>query len=263
MNPVEQFANERKASIAAIRDSSHLAELSDEWVRAVSDYKYIFNFDWLGRPIIQCGVDMVAVQEAIWATQPTLIIETGIAHGGSAVFHASLLALLDLCDAAARGVEVSPTNPQRRVVAVDIDIRAHNRQAIEAHPLASYITMIEGSSISPDVISRVYDIASRYESVMVVLDSHHTEAHVFAELEAYAPLVALNNYIIVFDTAIEMMPNGYYVGKPWAKGNNPLTAIRKFLPLHPDFVIDESLASKLLIGNAPQGFLRRAQAMEQ
>lgn len=260
MNPVESFQNDRRENITAIRGSTRLTELSNEWIREVSAFKYIFNYDWLGRPIIQMGSDMVAVQEAIWRTKPDLIIETGIAHGGSLIYHASLLAMLDLCDAAETGSTVDPQNPKRRVLGIDIDIRSHNRAAIEAHPLVGYLEMFEGSSIAPEMIARVADFAKDYRRVMLVLDSNHTEAHVLAELEGYADLVSPGGYCIVFDTAIEHMPEGFYTDRPWGKGDNPLSAVHKFLAKRPDFTVDHELDGKILIGNAPGGFLRRAEA---
>lgn len=258
MNPVESFLEERKQNISAIRESDRITELSNEWIREVSAFKYIFNFDWLGRPIIQIGSDMVAVQEAIWRTKPDLIIETGIAHGGSLVYHASLLAMLDLCDAAANGESVDPRNPKRRVLGIDIDIRSHNREAIESHPLAGYLEMFEGSSIDPGMIAKVTEFSKNYSRVMVVLDSNHTESHVLAELEGYAPLVSPGGYCIVFDTAIENMPEGFYHDRPWGRGDNPLTAVHKFIAGHSDFSVDNELDDKILVGNAPGGFLRRS-----
>ncbi len=257
MNPVESFLEDRKRNIAAIRESNHLSELSNEWIREVSAFKYIFNFDWLGRPIIQIGSDMVAVQEAVWQTKPDLIVETGIAHGGSLIYHASLLAMLDLCDAAVGGGTVDPRRPKRRVLGIDIDIRAHNREAIGAHPLSGYVEMFEGSSVDPTMVTRVADFANGFQRVMVVLDSNHTEEHVLAELEAYADLVSPGGYCIVFDTAIEHMPEEFYGDRPWGKGNNPLTAVYKFLSERHDFAVDGELDGKILVGNAPGGFLRR------
>lgn len=262
MNNISSFYEERQKNIAAIRESRHLADLSNEWIREVTPFKYIFNFDWLGRPIIQIGADMVAVQEAVWTAKPDLIIETGIAHGGSLIYHASLLALLDLCEASANGFSVNPRKPKRQVLGIDIDIRSHNRQAIEAHPLAGYLTMFEGSSIETNMIAKVIDFSKNYQRTLVVLDSNHTEAHVLSELEAYAPLVSPGCYCIVFDTAIENMPTSFYKNKPWSKGNNPLTAIQKYLAKNPEFSIDDELVGKILIGNAPAGFLRRSHALE-
>jgi cephalosporin hydroxylase len=262
MNPIESFLEDRKRNIAAIRESKTLSHLSNQWIREVSTLKYIYNFDWLGRPIIQMGSDMVAVQEAIWTTRPDLIIETGIAHGGSLLYHASLLALLDVCDAFESGETLNPRRPKRQVLGIDIDIRAHNRKAIESHPLSGYLTMFEGSSIGADTVSKVVDFAKDFQRVMVVLDSNHTEAHVLAELEAYAPLVSPGGYCIVFDTAIENMPGDFYSDRPWGRGDNPMTAVWKYLESNPEFTIDGELDGKILIGNAPNGFLRRTPAAE-
>jgi len=260
MNPIESFLEDRNRNISGIRESDRLAELSTEWIREVSAFKYIFNFDWLGRPIIQIGPDMVAVQEAVWRTKPDLVIETGIAHGGSLVYHASLLALLDLCEAAASGDSVDPSKPKRRVLGIDIDIRPHNLEAIEKHPLSGYLEMFEGSSIDSAMIQKVADFAKDYRRVMVILDSNHTGAHVLAELEGYADLVSAGCYCIVFDTAIENMPDSFYADRPWGRGDNPLTAVRTFLANRPDFAVDSELDGKILIGNAPGGFLRRSEA---
>jgi len=258
MDPIQSFLEERTKNISAIRSSSHISSVSNNWICEASAFKYIFNFDWLGRPIIQIGADMVAVQEAVWRLKPDLIIETGIAHGGSLIYHASLLALLDVCEALSEGKSFDPGNPKRKVLGIDIDIRPHNRLEIEKHPLAAYISMIQGSSIDAGVISRVEEFANRYQRRMVVLDSNHTESHVFAELEAYAPLVSPDSYCIVFDTAIEHMPDGFYSDRPWKKGDNPLTAVQKYLAKNPDFSVDGELDGKILIGNAPGGFLRRS-----
>jgi len=262
MNPVELFLKERSSNIAAIRESKSISDLSNAWIRDVSGFKYIFNFDWLGRPIIQMGSDMVAVQEAVWMTRPNLIIETGIAHGGSLVYHASLLALLDICDAFKAGMTVDPRNSKRQVLGIDIDIRDHNRAAINAHPLSGYLTMFEGSSIDPAMVDKVAKYAQNFDRVMVLLDSNHTEEHVLAELVAYAPLVSPGGYCIVFDTAIENMPEGFYGDRPWGKGDNPMTAVRKFIESNSDFSIDAELDGKILIGNAPNGFLRRSPFAE-
>jgi cephalosporin hydroxylase len=260
INPHQLFLDDRRKNISAIGQSQHISNISNEWIQEVSAFKYVFNFDWLGRPIIQIGNDMVAVQEAIWQTQPDLIIETGIAHGGSLVYHASLLALLDMCEASAKGHVLDPRQPKRRVLGIDIDIRSHNRDAIEGHPLAAYMEMFEGSSIDPSMIEKVSAFSKSFKRVMLILDSNHTEAHVLAELEGYADLVSPGSYCIVFDTAIENMPDGFYNDRPWGKGDNPLSAIKKFLTHRTDFQVDHQLDDKILIGNAPGGFLRRTQS---
>ena len=200
---------------------------------------------------------MVAMQELIWRIKPDLIIETGIAHGGSLIFSASLLALLDMCDAIEAGTMLDPKNSKRKVLGIDIDIRAHNRAAIEAHPMASRIQMIQGSSISPEVIAKVQVYAKDYQRVMVCLDSNHTHEHVLAELSAYAQLTTVGCYCVVFDTFVEDMPTDLFPDRPWAPGNNPKTAVWEYLKSHPEFEIDKSIQHKLLITVAPDGFLRR------
>ena len=200
---------------------------------------------------------MVALQELIWLCQPDLIIETGIAHGGSLIFSASMLALLDYCEASRQGISLDPRMPTRKVIGIDIDIRRHNREAIESHPMASRIEMIQGSSIDADVIRNVSKRALEVERVLVCLDSNHTHEHVLKELEAYAPLVTLGSYCVVFDTVVEDMPEGSFPDRPWDKGNNPKTAVREYLKSHPEFEIDKQIDHKLLISVAPDGYLRR------
>lgn len=218
---------------------------------------YSYNFFWLGRPIIQYPQDMVAMQELIWQIKPDLIIETGIAHGGSLILSASMLSLLDYCDAIDQGTMLDPMAPRRRVLGLDIDIRAHNRAAIEAHPMSNRIDMIEGSSIDPDIIAQVQDIAHGYDRVLVCLDSNHTHEHVLAELEAYAPLVSAGSYCVVFDTIVEDMPAEVFPDRPWGPGDNPKTAVWEYLKTHPEFEIDKQMDYKLLISVAPDGYLRR------
>jgi cephalosporin hydroxylase len=218
---------------------------------------YSYNFDWLGRPIIQYPQDIVAMQELIWEVKPDLIIETGIAHGGSLIFSASMLALLDMYEAIESGVTLNPTETKRKVIGIDIDIRKHNREAIETHPMASRIQMIQGSSIAPEIIDQVRTIAGDYQRILVCLDSNHTHEHVLAELEAYAQLTSLGSYCVVFDTIIEDMPREMFPDRPWGPGNNPKTAVREYLKSHPEFEIDKSIQHKLLITVAPDGYLKR------
>jgi cephalosporin hydroxylase len=228
-----------------------------QFIRATTITKYSYNFSWQGRPIIQYPQDMVAMQELIWKIKPDLIIETGIAHGGSLVFSASMLAQLDLCDAIEAGTLLDPKNSKRKVVGIDIDIRAHNRAAIEAHPMASRIQMIQGSSIAPEIIAKVKAVAHDYKRILVCLDSNHTHAHVLAELQAYAPLTSVGSYCCVFDTLIEDMPADMFPDRPWGPGDNPKTAVWEYLKTHPEFEIDKSIQHKLLITVAPDGYLRR------
>jgi len=269
MNEIQSFQTEVAENIAGLRQDTDVQALSRVWLREITRYKYAYNFSWMGRPLIQFPQDMAALQELVWLVQPDLIIETGIAHGGSLVMSASLLALLDYCDAVNAGVPLNPSATNRRVLGIDIDIRQHNRTAIEAHPMAHRIDMIEGSSIAPEVITRVREIASGYRQVLVLLDSNHTHEHVLAELEAYAPLVSKNSYCVVFDTLIEDMPADLVSGRPWGKGNNPKTAVWEYLRLLEvegrtgadgtplSLENDKTTEGKLLITVAPDGYLKR------
>jgi cephalosporin hydroxylase len=202
---------------------------------------------------------MVAMQELIWEIRPDLIIETGIAHGGSLIMSASMLALLDMCDAINLGNTINPKESNRKVIGLDIDIREHNRVAIDAHPMASRIQMIQGSSIDSQVIEQVTKIAKNYKTILVCLDSNHTHDHVLAELEAYAPLTSIGSYCVVFDTVVEDMPKEMFPDRPWGPGNNPKTAVWEYLKTHPDFEIDKSIQNKLLITVAPDGYLKRVK----
>ncbi len=257
--------NERVANYIG----ADIGKAAYDFMRASTIPKYSYNFSWLSRPIIQYPQDMVAMQELIWQVKPDLIIETGIAHGGSLILSASMLAMIDYCEAAEAGKTLNPKASRRRVLGLDIDIRVHNRAAIEAHPMAHKIDMIHGSSIAPDIIAKVHEHAKGYECILVCLDSHHTHEHVLAELEAYAPLVSPDSYCVVFDTIIEDMPDDMFPDRPWGKDNNPKTALREYLhrlkekgrtaadgvPLH--FEIDKMIENKLLITVAPDGYLKR------
>ena len=257
MNPHESFQNEVKANIKGLEQDKDLQALSRIWVREVTPYKWAYNFSWLGRPIIQFPNDSCAMQELIWAIRPDIIIETGIAHGGSLVFSASMLALLDMCDAVESGELMDPKASRRKVVGIDIDIRSHNRDAIESHPMASRIQMIQGSSVDPGIIEQARALASGFSRVLVCLDSNHTHEHVLAELQAYAPLVSKGSYCVVFDTLIEDMPTESFANRPWRPGNSPKSAVREFLLSHPEYEIDRDIQNKLLITVAPDGYLRR------
>jgi cephalosporin hydroxylase len=231
--------------------------------------KYSYNFKWLSRPIIQYPQDMVAIQELVWQVKPDLIIETGIAHGGSLIMSASMLAMIDYCEAVEAGTTLDPRATLRRVLGIDIDIRAHNRLAIENHPMSHCIEMLQGSSIANEIVAQVRESAKRYKRILVCLDSNHTHEHVLAEMEAYAPLTSMGSYCVVFDTIIEDLPETMFPDRPWGKGNNPKTAVVEYLrrlkeenrkafdggPLH--FEIDKVIENKLLITVAPYGYLKR------
>ena len=257
MNEYEHFVKERQKEIASLGANKQVASATRDWFNLANAEKYSYHFDWLGRPIIQYPQDIVAMQELIWQIRPDLIIETGIAHGGSLIFSASMLALLDVCEAVESGVVFDPAQTRRKVIGIDIEIRPHNRKAIENHPMSHRIEMIEGSSVDPDIVSLVKEKAKGYERILVYLDSNHTHDHVLAELEAYAPLVSPGSYCVVFDTIIEDMPEGSFPDRPWDKGNNPKTAVWEYLKAHPEFEIDKSIQHKLLITVAPDGYLKR------
>lgn len=257
-DPIVEFRSERRESIATYGGEEEWQGLTRQWVTRAFDKRYMYNFDWLGRPLIQFPADIVAFQEIVWDVKPDLIIETGIAHGGSLVLSASLLAMLDYSDAAAAGTVLDPAQPSRKVLGVDIDIRPHNRAEIDAHPMRSRIEMLEGSSVTDEMAARVRDYAAGFERVLVVLDSNHTHEHVARELALYAPLVTPGSYCMVFDTIVEDMDDSVFPDRPWAPGNSPKTAVWEFLEANPDFAVDRSVSDKLLISAAPDGWLRRS-----
>jgi cephalosporin hydroxylase len=257
METNKRFEDEVAANVRGLAQDTDLHHLSLQWIQAVAPHKYSYNFSWLGRPIIQFPQDMVAFQEIVWRVKPDLIIETGIAHGGSLVMSASLLAMLDVCEAVERGEVFDPKGSRRKVLGIDIDIRRHNLTAIQGHPMASWIQMIEGSSISPDVIKKVNCEASDYRRILVCLDSNHTHDHVLAELNAYAPLTSLGSYCVVFDTAIEDMPRKFFENRAWGPGNSPKSAVHTFLGDRSDFEINQDIVAKLQISVAPDGYLKR------
>ena len=256
MNPHDKFRMDVERNIRKLGDDRDLQALSRTWIKDATQYNYTHNFTWMGVPIIQLPQDVIAMQELVWLAKPDLIIETGIAWGGSLIFYASMLALLDESEASGRR-QADTTRPKRRVLGVDIDIRAHNRIAIKTHPMAGRIEMIEGSSTAPETIVAVRTRAKESRCVMVCLDSDHTHKHVLAELNAYAPLVTRGSYCVVFDTLIEDRLPGSFPGRAWGKGNNPKTAVWEYVKTHPEFEIDRSIHAKLLITAAPDGFLKR------
>ena len=254
---MSQFQSEVLNRIEAVSTNNSFRQSAAIFAQTSIASQYSYNFSWQGRPIIQYPQDMAAMQELIWEIKPDLIVETGIAHGGSLIFSASMLALLDMCDAIESGKSINPKVSNRKVLGIDIDIRAHNRAAIEAHPMASRIQMIQGSSIAADIIAQVKAVASKYSRVLVCLDSNHTHDHVLAELNAYAPLTSVGSYCVVFDTIVEDLPKEMFPDRPWGPGNNPKTAVWEYLKSHPEFQIDKDIQNKLLITVAPDGYLKR------
>lgn len=257
MDPVAQFAAERAQHLESYAKDKEFRTLSQTWLEASMRKKYVYNFDWLGRPIIQYPQDMWAVQELIWTIKPDLVIETGIAHGGSLILSASILAMIDYCEAMEKGVSLNPRESKRKVIGIDIDIREHNRKAIEAHPLAHHLHLVEGSSVAQETVEKVKALAKGHQKIMVFLDSMHTHDHVLKELEAYAPLVSTGSYCVVFDSFVEDMPADLFPDRPWSPGDNPKTALHEYLKTHKEFVIDKSVEGKLMVSVAADGFLKR------
>lgn len=238
------YQQEKQERIAGFASDEEFRALSNQWRAMALERKYMNNFSWLGRPLIQVPMDAMAMQEIIWAVKPDLIVETGVAHGGSLILSASILELIGAGE----------------VLGIDIEIRDHNRKEIEAHPLGHRIKLIEGSSTAPDVVAQVREAAKGKKNVLVCLDSNHTHEHVLAELQAYGELVSVGSYCVVFDTFVEDMPADYvWTERPWGKGNNPKTAVWEWLRSHPEFEIDKSVEDRLLVTSAPDGFLRRVR----
>jgi cephalosporin hydroxylase len=254
---MNNFEQRNSKMVYKMSRDKKLKDISLSWMIESSKYEYGYNFKWMGRPIIQLPQDIVEFQELVWQVKPDLIIETGIAHGGSLILSASMLSLIEYSEAIGNRKLLDPQKPERMVLGIDIDIREHNKKAIEAHSMSNRIKMLEGSSIDAGIISQVKDYAKDFKNIIVCLDSNHTHDHVLAELNAFADLVAVGSYCIVWDTVIEDMPEDSFGDRPWDKLNNPKTAVAEFLKTRDDFVVDEDIQNKLLITVAPDGYLRR------
>ncbi len=247
MNESDFFENHKLALINLQAENKAAEKIALDFMLETASTKYTYHFSWFGRPIIQFPQDIIAMQEIIYSIKPDVIIETGIAHGGSLIFSASMLELNAICG-----------GPQdAKVIGVDIDIRTHNREAIESHPMIKRISMIQGSSIDPEIVKEVKQRIEGKQKVLVCLDSNHTHEHVLSELQAYAPLTSLGSYCVVFDTIIEDLPADMFSDRPWGIGNNPKTAVWEYLKTHPEFEIDKMIQNKLLITVAPDGYLKR------
>ncbi|MHA1185413.1 MAG: cephalosporin hydroxylase family protein [Candidatus Heimdallarchaeota archaeon] len=242
MNELDKYYKEKKENIEKQGKDTAMKQLGIDFIVKTAKYNYSYNFSWMGRPIIQFPQDMIAMQEIIWDLKPDLIIETGIAHGGSLIFYASLLELI---------------GGKGEILGIDIDIRAHNRKLIEEHPMYKRISMIEGDSIGKETLEQVSKFAENKEKVLVILDSHHVHDHVLKELELYSPFVTKGSYIVVFDTVVEDMPDELFEHRPWCQGDNPKTAVIEFLKNNKDFEIDRDIENKILITVAPSGYLRK------
>ncbi|MEK7651087.1 MAG: cephalosporin hydroxylase family protein [Patescibacteria group bacterium] len=241
-NDEKEFAKEREANIKRLGSDKRLKKLALDFASQAMKDRYPYNFDWLGRPIIQYPEDIMAIQELIWNVKPDLVIETGIARGGSLILSASILELI---------------GGKGEVLGIDTDIREHNRQKIEAHRMFKRISMLEGSSVDPVILNKVKKFARGKRKIIVFLDSNHSHAHVLKELELYSPLVTKGSYIVAFDTIAEFLPKGIIKNRPWGKGNSPWTAAREFLRMHKNFIPDKSMENKLAITVAYDGFLKR------
>lgn len=253
MDDHSEFLAARQQRLDQIPHNQALGQAAEAFLVESIRSSYSYHFDWMGLPIIQYPQDLVALQEIIWQTRPDCIIETGIARGGSLIFYASMLELLGA----------------GQVLGIDIDIRAHNRARIEAHPLAHRIQMIAGSSIAPETLKQVRQQVRNARRIMVCLDSNHTHAHVLKELELYTPFVSPGLYCVVFDTIIDLMPDGYFSDRPWNQGNSPGSAIQQFLrqleqtqTLGEDQIplklqIDTRIDQQLLISACRGGYLKR------
>jgi cephalosporin hydroxylase len=242
LDPIRMFESEREQRMDSYASDRRWRDLSNQWMQHAFEQKYVYNFSWMGRPVIQMPGDLIALQELIWQVRPQLIIETGIAHGGSLIFHASMLELLG----------------EGEVLGIDIDIRPHNLAAIEGHPMAKRIRMLQGSSTDPAVIAEAV-VSAKDKRTLVVLDSNHTHEHVLAELMAYAPLVSVGSYCVVFDTVVEDLRPDTFPDRPWSPGDSPKTAVAAFLRDDDRFQIDRAIADKIQISAAPDGYLRRVR----
>jgi cephalosporin hydroxylase len=241
MSPIEVYKAECIKRIELQGKNEKLLQISSKFAEETIRSGYSYNFTWMGRPIIQYPQDMIAMQEIIWEIKPDLIIETGIAHGGSIIFYASILELIG----------------KGEVLGIDIDIREHNRVEIEHHPMSKRINMLQGSAISEQIIEQIKPYTIGKKAIMVCLDSNHTHAHVLKELELYAPFVTVGSYLVAFDTIVEDLPADLYKDRLWGVGDNPKTAVFEFLKGNENFIIDKNIDNKLLISVTPEGYLKR------
>lgn len=241
MDDRKEFLEQRAQRLCATGGNKAVADTARKFFKDATEAGYSYNFDWLGVPVIQFPQDLVALQEVIWRVKPDLIVETGVARGGSLIFHASMLKLL---------------GNGGKVVGVDIDIRPHNRDSVESHPLAGDISLIQGSSVAPETVAQVEKHVRAAKRPLIILDSNHTHEHVRQELELYAPFVGKGSYLIVFDTVIELMTPSEIGDRPWAPGNSPMSAVDDFLKTNKRFEIDQEIDAKLLISVGPRGYLK-------
>tara|TARA_E500000178_G_scaffold351186_1_gene411726 strand:+ start:1819 stop:2574 length:756 start_codon:yes stop_codon:yes gene_type:complete len=246
------FDKEVLKRISKNKKNKKLIKSGFEFIKASTLPKYSYNFYHLGRPIIQYPQDMIAIQEIIWKVKPDLIIETGIAHGGSLILSASQLAMIDMYDKHRNKRKIT-----RKVLGIDIDIRKQNKKLIEKHFLNKYIEMFEGSSIDKQITKKVETYVKKFSKILVLLDSNHTFDHVFNELKIYSEFVSKNSYCVVFDTIVGFLKGDYYKNRNWDEKNSPRQAVENFLKLNKKFVIDTDIDNKLIISVAPNGYLKK------
>ncbi len=237
----EQFDEHNRAAVLAMGEDQEMVQLTQQWFQKASKLEYSYHFKWLGIPIIQFPQDVVAVQELVWDIKPDLIVETGVARGGSLILYASLLEMI---------------GGEGTVLGIDIDIRPHNRALIETHPMSRRIELLEGSSVADEIVEQVFHRASSAKRVLVILDSNHTHEHALEEMKKYSPLVDKGSYLIVLDTVIEDMPSEFSSQRPWGPGDNPKTAVHEFLKTNSRFEIDRAIQDKLQITVGPDGYLK-------
>lgn len=240
-DPIQEFKEQVRDEIKDISESEHLNKISREWMVDSYRHNYSYHFKWMGRPVIQMPQDIVAMQEILWEMKPDVIIETGIAHGGSIILYASLMQMMGL---------------PGKVIGVDIDIREHNRKEIDAHPMREHMELIEGSSIDEVTLEKVADLAEGATNPLVILDSNHTHDHVLSELQMYSPFVKKGGYLVVYDTVVDHMPEDFYPDRPWKVGDSPMSALKAFMQENDRFEIDQEICAKLLLTAAPDGYLK-------
>ena len=251
-NKIKKFKKEKKNRIKSYKNSDLENYAKTFFKESIID-KYSYNFTWMNLPIIQYPQDILKLQEIIWKIKPDLVIETGVAHGGSIILSASLLRMIDYDDFISGKKNIS----KRKSIGIDIDIRKHNLNEIKKNPYFNVIHLLEGSSISTRIKRKVYKIAKNFKKILLLLDSNHTHKHVLKELEFYTPLISKGSYCIVYDTFINDLENSLFKNKHWSKQKNPKTAVIEFLRKNKNFKIDTQINNQLLITSARDGYLKK------
>ncbi|CAK7061649.1 MAG: Rhamnosyl O-methyltransferase [Desulfovibrio sp.] len=244
---LETYKAESLTRVAEYHADKDLQNMGHDFLQTAINKQYAYNFFWCGVPLLQIPQETQAMQEVIWEVKPDCIIETGVAWGGSLMFSASMLCVLESCNYITNGL----------VIGIDIEIRPHNKQNIQAHPLASKIHLLEGSSIDENIVAQVSRLVEDKKRILVCLDSNHTHAHVLQELRLYSPFVGIGSYCIVGDTGIEDFENAPHTERPWGAGNSPKSAVHAFLKESSDFIVDSHTERKLIFTGSPDGYLKR------